>query len=116
MLDSALACEQKSMVFKKEKTQGVQFASMKNQQVNINDLMDVMAPDLDSGTDKIELSSESKLSVKLEEKELWGKFKEYTNEMIVTKNGRYIRYLHIFGPTCLCEQCRPRSDAALRGV
>lgn len=88
MLDSAHHCEEKSMVLKKEKSSGIQFASMKNQQVNINDLMDVMVPDLNSETDKIELSSEAKLSVKLEEKELWGKFKEYTNEMIVTKNGR----------------------------
>lgn len=89
MLDSPLACERKSMVLKKEKSAGVQFASMKNQQVNINDLMDVMAPDLNNGTDPCKSEPlEAKLSVKLEEKELWGKFKEYTNEMIVTKNGR----------------------------
>ena len=94
MLDSAHHCEETSMVLKKEKPTGDQFASMKNQQVNINDLMDVMVPDLNTGTDKSELSPETKLSVRLEDKELWGKFKEYTNEMIVTKNGRYV--LHVY--------------------
>ena len=90
MLDSAHHCEESSMVLKKEQPSGDQFASMKNQQVNINDLMDVIVPDLNTGTDKSELSPETKLSVRLEDKELWGKFKEYTNEMIVTKNGRYV--------------------------
>lgn len=31
---------------------------------------------------------ERNLNVVLEDRELWGKFKEFTNEMIVTKNGR----------------------------
>ena len=28
------------------------------------------------------------LGIKLEDRELWGKFREHTNEMIVTKSGR----------------------------
>lgn len=64
--------------------------SMKNQQMNLNQLLDVVGPDLNgSSSEKLE-SLESKCSVKLEDKELWTKFKEYTNEMIVTKNGRYV--------------------------
>ena len=59
---------------------------MKNQQMNLNQLLDVMGPELTDTSGKSEL--EAKVSVKLEEKELWSKFKEYTNEMIVTKNGR----------------------------
>ncbi|KAL4232815.1 hypothetical protein ACF0H5_007501 [Mactra antiquata] len=61
--------------------------SMKNQQMNLNQLLEVVGPDLNTSDVKCE-SLESKCSVKLEEKELWTKFKEYTNEMIVTKNGR----------------------------
>ena len=39
---------------------------------------------------KEELSSEAKhVHVTLDESELWKKFKTLTNEMIVTKNGRY---------------------------
>ena len=39
---------------------------------------------------KEELSSEAKhVHVNLDESELWKKFKSLTNEMIVTKNGRY---------------------------
>ena len=41
------------------------------------------------GAIKTELGAgESKLRVTLEDKELWGKFKDLTNEMIVTKSGR----------------------------
>lgn len=55
--------------------------------MNLNQLVDVVGPDLAGSPDKLD-SAESKCAVKLEEKELWSKFKEYTNEMIVTKNGR----------------------------
>jgi len=57
---------------------------MKNQAMNLNQLL---------GTDDIGLTGSdgadgARCAVKLEEAELWGKFKEFTNEMIVTKNGR----------------------------
>ena len=43
---------------------------------------------------KEELSSEAKhVHVNLDDSELWKKFKTLTNEMIVTKNGRYIRFI-----------------------
>lgn len=61
--------------------------SMKNQQMNLNQLLDIVSPDLAGSDVKCE-GLESKCAVKLEDKELWSKFKEYTNEMIVTKNGR----------------------------
>lgn len=34
---------------------------------------------------------ERECRVSLEERDLWSKFQELTNEMIVTKNGRYIQ-------------------------
>jgi brachyury protein len=55
--------------------------------MNLNQLLDVVSPDLNGTVEKLE-GLESKCAVKLEEKELWSKFKEFTNEMIVTKNGR----------------------------
>lgn len=60
---------------------------MKNQQMSINPLIEVLGSDLADPIDKVD-GAEAKCAVKLEEKELWSKFKEYTNEMIVTKNGR----------------------------
>lgn len=66
---------------------------MKNQQMNLNQLLDVVGPEL-TGSAKLE-SLESKCAVKLEEKELWSKFKEYTNEMIVTKNGRFVLFFFL---------------------
>lgn len=60
---------------------------MKNQQMNLNQVLDVVGSDLNEPVEKCE-GIESKCAVKLEDKELWSKFKEYTNEMIVTKNGR----------------------------
>ncbi|WAR08953.1 TBXT1-like protein [Mya arenaria] len=59
---------------------------MKTQAMNLNQLLDIDDAGL-QGSGKGE-GVDSKCSVKLEERELWAKFKEYTNEMIVTKNGR----------------------------
>lgn len=60
---------------------------MKTQQMNLNQLLNVVGPDLNDTGEKCE-GLEAKCAVKLEENELWCKFKEFTNEMIVTKNGR----------------------------
>ncbi|XP_045196119.1 T-box transcription factor T homolog 1-like [Mercenaria mercenaria] len=77
------------MVLRKESNNNLNCGatSMKHQQMNLNQLLDVVSPDLNGAVEKCE-GLESKCAVKLEEKELWSKFKEYTNEMIVTKNGR----------------------------
>ena len=77
------------MVLQKENNNNLKCSatSMKNQQMNLNQLLDIVSPDLSGSVEKLE-GLESKCAVKLEEKELWSKFKEYTNEMIVTKNGR----------------------------
>lgn len=37
-------------------------------------------------------TTEKELKVSLEDRELWGKFQAATNEMIVTKTGRYRQY------------------------
>ena len=42
-----------------------------------------------SQQDESVLSEASKVNVTLEESDLWKKFEALTNEMIVTKNGRY---------------------------
>lgn len=39
------------------------------------------------------INPERHLNVVLEDRELWEKFKEFTNEMIVTKNGRSVLFL-----------------------
>lgn len=44
--------------------------------------------DSTSGSNAVLLDRECRVS--LEERELWSKFQELTNEMIVTKNGRYV--------------------------
>ena len=36
--------------------------------------------------------TERELHVGLDDRELWTKFQSLTNEMIVTKNGRYVKY------------------------
>ncbi|XP_052240941.1 T-box transcription factor T homolog 1-like [Dreissena polymorpha] len=62
---------------------------MKNQAMNLNHLLDIEDATSGDGGGGVKIEAfEAKCAVKLEERELWTKFKEYTNEMIVTKNGR----------------------------
>lgn len=60
---------------------------MKSNQVNLTHLLNAVDSEMTIGSEKGD-PTERQLNVKLEEKELWSKFKEFTNEMIVTKNGR----------------------------
>ncbi|XP_015216992.1 T-box transcription factor TBX19 isoform X1 [Lepisosteus oculatus] len=53
----------------------------------ISRLLSVVESELQAGREKGD-PTEKQLKVTLEEAELWRKFKEVTNEMIVTKNGR----------------------------
>ncbi|XP_036401417.1 T-box transcription factor TBX19 [Megalops cyprinoides] len=53
----------------------------------ISRLLSVVESELQAGREKGD-PTEKQLKVNLEEAELWRKFKEVTNEMIVTKNGR----------------------------
>ncbi|XP_064183097.1 T-box transcription factor TBX19 isoform X2 [Anguilla rostrata] len=53
----------------------------------ISRLLSVVESELQAGREKGD-PTERQLKVSLEEAELWRKFKEVTNEMIVTKNGR----------------------------
>ncbi|KAK6485425.1 T-box mRNAion factor TBX19-like [Huso huso] len=53
----------------------------------ISRLLSVVESELQAGREKGD-PTEKKLKVSLEDGELWRKFKEITNEMIVTKNGR----------------------------
>lgn len=53
----------------------------------ITRLLSVVESELQAGREKGD-PTEKQLKVTLEEAELWRKFKEVTNEMIVTKNGR----------------------------
>uniref|UniRef100_A0A8C2BP73 T-box transcription factor 19 n=1 Tax=Cyprinus carpio TaxID=7962 RepID=A0A8C2BP73_CYPCA len=54
---------------------------------NNNKLLSVVESELQAGREKGD-PTEKQLKVTLEDSELWRKFKEVTNEMIVTKNGR----------------------------
>lgn len=38
--------------------------------------------------------------VTLEGKELWEKFHKLGTEMVITKSGRLVRFLHLFGAIC----------------
>lgn len=40
-------------------------------------------------------TDESQVKIVLEEADLWRRFKSLTNEMIVTKNGRYVALLNV---------------------
>lgn len=53
----------------------------------ITRLLSVVESELQAGREKGD-PTEKQLKVTLEDAELWRKFKEVTNEMIVTKNGR----------------------------
>ena len=60
---------------------------MKPNQMEVNQLLKAVDNELSGGRDKGD-PTEQKLKVTLDDKDLWSKFKELTNEMIVTKSGR----------------------------
>ncbi|XP_029452657.1 T-box transcription factor T [Rhinatrema bivittatum] len=57
------------------------------QQCRVDHLLSAVENELQAGSEKGD-PTERELSVTLQEAELWLRFKELTNEMIVTKNGR----------------------------
>ncbi|XP_051946424.1 T-box transcription factor T-like isoform X1 [Xyrauchen texanus] len=61
--------------------------SQKNMQYRVDHLLSAVENELQAGSEKGD-PTERDLKVSLDEHELWQKFKELTNEMIVTKNGR----------------------------
>ncbi|XP_052088915.1 T-box transcription factor T homolog 1-like [Mytilus californianus] len=88
MLDSMPMCEFKVEPKLENKILDLDnSAEMKSNQVNLTHLLNAVDSEMTVGSEKGD-PTERQLNVKLEEKDLWSKFKEYTNEMIVTKNGR----------------------------
>eukprot|EP00105_Crassostrea_gigas_P023682 XP_011443609.1 PREDICTED: brachyury protein [Crassostrea gigas] len=90
MLDSATKCDFQPFSVKSEigTNRGTQEKSeMKSTQLNVSHLLSAVDSEMTVGSEKGD-PTERQLKVNLEDKELWGKFKEFTNEMIVTKNGR----------------------------
>ncbi|RXM99245.1 Brachyury protein [Acipenser ruthenus] len=61
--------------------------SGKSVQYRVDHLLSAVENELQAGSEKGD-PTERELKVNLDENELWNKFKELTNEMIVTKNGR----------------------------
>lgn len=59
----------------------------KASQSRVDHLLSAVESELQAGSEKGD-PTEKELSVSLDEKTLWQKFKELVNEMIVTKNGR----------------------------
>ncbi|CAK6951694.1 T-box transcription factor T isoform X1 [Scomber scombrus] len=59
----------------------------KASQLRVDHLLSAVESELQAGSEKGD-PTERELKVSLDESELWQKFKELTNEMIVTKNGR----------------------------
>lgn len=62
----------------------------KSLQYRVDHLLSAVESELQAGSEKGD-PTERELRVGLEESELWLRFKELTNEMIVTKNGRSVR-------------------------
>lgn len=65
---------------------------MQANQMDINQLLKAVDSELSAGREKGD-PTEQKLKVSLDEKDLWSKFKELTNEMIVTKSGRWVAFV-----------------------
>lgn len=61
----------------------------KGLQHRVDHLLSAVESELQAGSEKGD-PTERELRVGLEESELWLRFKELTNEMIVTKNGRWV--------------------------
>lgn len=61
--------------------------SGKSGQYRVDHLLSAVENELQAGSEKGD-PTERELKVNLEDLDLWLKFKELTNEMIVTKNGR----------------------------
>ncbi|XP_060943662.1 T-box transcription factor T [Limanda limanda] len=59
----------------------------KNSNYRVDHLLSAVESELQAGSEKGD-PTERELKVTLDENELWQKFKDLTNEMIVTKNGR----------------------------
>ena len=59
----------------------------KASQYRVDHLLSAVESELQAGSEKGD-PTERELKVSLDENELWQKFKDLTNEMIVTKNGR----------------------------
>lgn len=59
----------------------------KASQYRVDHLLSAVESELQAGSEKGD-PTERELKVSLDESELWQKFKNLTNEMIVTKNGR----------------------------
>lgn len=88
MLDSVPMCEFKvESKFENKILDLDNSGDMKSNQVNLTHLLNAVDSEMTVGSEKGD-PTERQLNAKLEDKELWSKFKEYTNEMIVTKNGR----------------------------
>lgn len=82
----------------------------KNIQYRVDHLLTAVENELQAGSEKGD-PTERDLKVSLDENELWQKFKELTNEMIVTKNGRYFFFffarrniIHISLLSCFNKQ------------
>ena len=98
MLDSAIKCENPPFPVKKDpestllnldNVKGNMKSNQSGTAPSVSHLLNAVDSEMTVGSEKGD-PTERQLQVKLEEKELWSKFKEFTNEMIVTKNGRYL--------------------------
>lgn len=90
MLESATMCDFKMTTKDLKETNFLDLegtCKSKPNQLNITHLLNAVDSEMTVGSEKGD-PTERQLNVKLEDKELWNRFKEYTNEMIVTKNGR----------------------------
>lgn len=59
----------------------------KSSRYRVDHLLSAVESELQAGSEKGD-PTERELKLRLEESELWSRFQDLTNEMIVTKNGR----------------------------
>lgn len=71
--------------------------SSSNSDQRLDHLLSAVVNEFQKGSEKND-ASERDIKLELEDAELWSKFKELTNEMIVTKTGRYV--IHDFSSAC----------------
>lgn len=69
-------------------------------------LLNVVDSELQAGREKGD-PTEKQLQITLEDAPLWQRFKEVTNEMIVTKNGRWVCLRPCWGCRGLARGARP---------
>lgn len=83
-----------------------ELSTQKTSDGTVSRLLNVVESELQAGREKGD-PTEKQLQIILEDAPLWQRFKEVTNEMIVTKNGRWVYLRPCLGWQGLAREVRP---------